>query len=492
VWRYLAIISLAGIWAASALSGGFFLSSLIGLKHVSFRERLVVSFALGVLSWGLLIVAVGLVGVLGKVTFFAIPLLMFCVGGIPLVRALRCARRLRARLQTTRLSLLTQVFAVFGLISVAIIYFKLLTPQNATYDARWYHLPMAEQYAVTGHVFRFDEGWFNGAMPHFASYLSTWAFLSPFGELFDRITLVAHLEFVLFVATLLSIPVLVDRLLPRPRLASAWVARFLFPGVMLYDSSLGSGADHALAFWGIPLFLALLRFWRRSTMTHGVLLGAFAGAAEATKYHSFFLLTGPALAVAARMVFSLVRPKRRDFLQPALLAGAIALAVSSPHWLLNSIWHHNPVYPYLANVFASQPMVEGIEPRITEADWQPKGTLPEKLKQTLQGTATFGLVAHDWEPLHGRRPVFGSLFLVAMALLLFVARRGPLFGLGLAAWAGVPLWFWSQHQDRYLQAIAPWCSVFVIVILVGVWRRFVLARPVVTALVAFQVLHAIA
>ncbi len=320
-------------------------------------------------------------------------------------------------MQTTRLSLLTQVFAVFGLISVAIIYFKLLTPQNATYDARWYHLPMAEQYAVTGHVFRFDEGWFNGAMPHFASYLSTWAFLSPFGELFDRITLVAHLEFVLFVATLLSIPVLVDRLLPRPRLASAWVARFLFPGVMLYDSSLGSGADHALAFWGIPLFLALLRFWRRSTMTHGVLL---------------------------------------------------------------------------ANVIASQPMVEDIEPRITEADWQPKGTLPEKLKQTRQGTATFGLIPHDWEPLHGRRPVFGSLFLVAMALLLFVARRGPLFGLWLAAWAGVPLWFWSQHQDRYLQAIAPWCSVFVIVILVGVWRRFVLARPVVTALVAFQVLHAIA
>ncbi len=93
MWRYLAIISLAGIWAASALSGGFFLSSLIGLKHVSFRERLVISFALGVLAWGLLIVAVGLVGVLGKVTFFAIPLLMFCVGGIPLVRALRCARR---------------------------------------------------------------------------------------------------------------------------------------------------------------------------------------------------------------------------------------------------------------------------------------------------------------------------------------------------------------------------------------------------------------
>ncbi len=283
VWRYLAIISLAGIWAASALSGGFFLSSLIGLKHVSFRERLVVSFALGVLAWGLLIVAVGLIGVLGRVTFFAIPLLMFGVGGIPLVRALKRAARLRRRLPATRVSLFARVCTAFGLISVALIYANILTPRNVMYDARWYHLPLAEQYAAAGRVFRLDEGWFNGTMPHFASYLYTWAFCSPFGHLFDRVELAAHLEFVLFVATLVSVPVLVDRLRPRPRLASAWVARFLFPGVMLYDSTLGCGADHVLAFLSVPLFLALLRLWSRPSHAHGELLGEFSCAALATK-----------------------------------------------------------------------------------------------------------------------------------------------------------------------------------------------------------------
>lgn len=488
VWRYLSVIAQASVFAASALCGGFFLSSALRLS-APLRERLVLSFALGVLAWGLVIVGVGLIGALGRATFFAIPLLFFGVGGLPLVSTLRRAFRLSRRFVPRRRGVFARWSAGFGLIGVALIYLKVLTPTNVTYDARWYHLPLAEQYAVTGQIFRLDDGFFNGAMPHFASYLYTWAFSSPFGTLFERIELAAHLEFVLFLATLASLPALVDVLLPRPRLASSWVARFLFPGVLLYDSTLGVGADHALAFWAVPLFLALRRFWLRPTVTHGVLLGALAGAAEATKYHSFLLLVGPTAAIAARLVFSVVRKNRRAFIVPALVAGGVALAACSPHWLLNTIWHHNPVYPHLSGVFPSTPMAEGIEPHIAEADWQPKGTPFEKVKETLKATATFGFVAHDWPTLHGKRPVYGSLFLVALALVAFVTRRLQLLSLGLVTWAGVPLWYWSQHQDRYLQAIAPWCSVLVIVVFAGVWRRFSIVRPVLVGLVAFQLLH---
>lgn len=489
VGRYLGAMLLAGLWGASALCGGIFVSEKLKLGVVPLRERLVFSFALGLVAWALLIVTMGLLGVLGKTMFFAMPLFFFGLGGPALWKTLRRASRLRSRVRARPTRLFDRVLFGFGLICVALIWVNLLTPRNLMYDARWYHLSLAEQFAVTGRVYRLDEGWFNGTMPHLATWLQTWSFLSPLGQLFDRIELAAHLEFVIFLATLASLPVLIDALLPRPRLGSSWALRFLFPGVLLYDSSLGGGADHVLAFWAVPLFLALRRFWKRPTTTHGVLFGVFAGAAALTKYQALFLLMGPGLAVTARVARSLVKKARRDFLRPALVTAAVALAVSSPHWALNALWHHNPVYPYLSKVFPSTPMSEGIDPHISEAAWQPKGTTKEKLLETAKATLRFGFESHDWDTFHGDRPVFGSLFLVAMALLAFAFRRRAVLALGLSTWVAVPLWYWTQHQDRYLQAIAPWCTVVVAVVFAAVWRRFVLARPAVVGLVGLQLLH---
>lgn len=489
VGRYLGVMLLAGLWGGSALCGGFFLTGKLELTAIPLRERLVFSFALGLIAWALLVVSMGLLGVLGKAMFFAMPLFFYGVGGLPLLATLRRASRLRRQVRAQPPRVLDRVLFGFGLICVALIWVSLLTPRNLMYDARWYHLSLAEQFAVSGRVYRLDEGWFNGTMPHLTTWLQTWSFLSPFGHLFDRLELAAHVEFVVFLATLASLPVLIDALLPRPRLGSSWALRFLFPGVLLYDSSLGGGADHVLAFWAVPLFLALRRFWKRPTTTHGVLFGAIAGAAALTKYQALFLLMGPALAVTARVALSLVQKARRHFLKPALITAGVALAVSSPHWGLNALWHHNPVYPYLSNVFPSTPMSEGIEPHISEVAWQPKGTTKEKLVETAKATLRFGFESHDWETFHGSRPVYGSLFLIAMALLAFAFRRRAVLALGLSTWVAVPLWYWTQHQDRYLQAIAPWCTVVVAVVFAGVWRRFVLARPAVVGLVGLQLLH---
>jgi hypothetical protein len=449
----------------------------------------VLSFALGVLGWALLIVVAGLPGLLGKAFFVLAPAAWFALGARPTWKLVARAARLKRRLRVKPTPLTHFALVGAGTVAVGFIWVNLLTPRNLMYDARWYHLPLAEGYAAAGKVFRLEEGWFNGAMPHLASYLQTWSFLSPFGALFDRLELVAHLELIIFLATLASLPVLIDALLPRPRLRSSWVARFLFPGVLLYDSSLGGGADHVLAFWAVPLFLSLRRFWKTPSTPNAIVFGAFAGAAALTKYQAIFLLVGPALAVTVRVARALISRPHRPFLRPALITATAALVVSSPHWGLNALWHHNPVYPYLSNVFPSTPMVEGIDPHVAETAWQPKGTTREKLVETAKATLRFGFEAHDWDTFHGARPVFGSLFVVAMALLVFGFRRRAVLALGLSTWAAVPLWYWSQHQDRYLQAIAPWCAVVVAVVFAGVWRRFALTRPVLLGLMGLQVLH---
>ena len=113
-----------------------------------------------------------------------------------------------------------------------------------------------------------------------AAWLYTWAFTLPGFDLAEHIVLSAHLEFFLFLATLAGIPLLVERLLPKSRVRGAWAATFLFPGIFLYDSSLGVAADHVLAFWAVPIALTAFRFVRAWTPSRGVLLGAMlAGAA---------------------------------------------------------------------------------------------------------------------------------------------------------------------------------------------------------------------
>ena len=137
----------------------------------------------------------------------------------------------------------------FGAICLAMIYFSILSPLNASWDSRWYHLPIAEQYASAGRVFRFGEGWALGTYPQLASLLYAWGFMLPKAQLFDRIVLCAHVEFSIFVWTVAAVPVLAKRALPahlgtRLRLRGGWAAMFLFPGLFLYDSSLNLGADH--------------------------------------------------------------------------------------------------------------------------------------------------------------------------------------------------------------------------------------------------------
>jgi hypothetical protein len=474
VWRYVVVWGLVLLWLAACASLGFALLRLLGATRLPMREVLVFSLAGGVLAWALLTVLVGLVGLISPWTAVLMLVGGLGAGAVPLGRYLRRARRRVLRLRPAHLSLWSRLAIVYGLACLAGLYLNLLTPANIAYDARWYHLPIAEHYATGGRIGAFPEGWFLGALPHLASWLYTWAFTSP-GDLFHRLALVMHIELVLFIATALALPVLVDRLLPRPRVAGAWAALFLFPGVMLYDSSLSGGADHVLAFWAAPLFLALLRFWRRPDTLSAVILGAMLGGAALTKYQAVYLVAVPAVAV-------LIRGARHP--RAFLAVAATGLIVTAPHWLLNLVWHGNPIYPYLGG----RPFDPGVELNMADPGFAPEGTLAERIIQTLKGVASFGFAAHDWSTFHGTRPVFGSLFLPALAVLPFTRVRRRALGLALATLAGVAIWFWTYHQDRYLQALAPWCAAFVLAVLVSLWREQALAKPVVAAVVGLQVI----
>src|SRR5690606_12806881 len=140
-----------------------------------------------------------------------------------------------------------------GLLGLLLVYAPLMTPQNVSFDARWYHLPLAERYAVEGGIVPYKEGWFIAGAPQLASLIFSWCFSLPFSTTFDQVEACQHVEFLIFVYTIASVPLLVRKVVPRnmrvPR--NTWAFVFFFPGLFVFDSGVSGGADHIAALWAI-------------------------------------------------------------------------------------------------------------------------------------------------------------------------------------------------------------------------------------------------
>ena len=484
-FRYAKYWLYAALFSSACLAAGLRVLGFILPYPPRVGERLTLGFALGVLVFALGLFVIGLVGLFGRIFFFAWPAALLVFGGPQLWRSLR---RARAHLQPPFMRLLLprggieSLAAALILISALAIYLQVLTPQNVSYDAGWYHLPIAEQYAATGAIRPFAEGWYLGAYPQLSSLLYAWAFQSP-GDLFDHQALASHLEWALFLATLPSISALTRKLLFPVRTPFAAAVLFLFPGIFLYDSNLNTGADHILAFWAPALGIALFRMGRAFSVREGILGGALLGAAVLTKLQACYFVVPSAL-------FVLVLASRARRLGPALAWGMTALTISSAHWLKNWICYGDPLYPMLHGVFPSHPFHPETTAEFERAFWPEgfalKGTLFERIVETLKALVTFSFVPHNWGSFHGDTPVFGSLFTLTAPMLLYFRRTWKLGLFAIAIHIGIAVWFITTHQDRFLQALLPWMAASTAAILVLAWREGRWIRVGVAALVAAQ------
>ena len=304
-FRYLAYWLACGLMAGACLALGYRIVRWLGGSSVRLSERLLLGFATGVFVFSLGVFLAGLLGLFGSAFFFTWPLAMLVLAGKRSTRDLLggLARALgRARAQGAvfpRSAFERMRWSLLGLGLIA-VYTQVITPENVSFDSRWYHLGLADHYSAQGGIRRFPDGWYLAAYPQLAVWLYTWAFQLP-GTLFDHVAMAAHLEFTLFLATLPGIGLLVRRVVPGLRVRWASAASFLFPSLLLYDSNLNVGADHILAFWAIPLALTLCILRRAIRLQSVLLVAAMASAALLTKYQSIYLIT-PAALVAMMSV----------------------------------------------------------------------------------------------------------------------------------------------------------------------------------------------
>jgi hypothetical protein len=168
-----------------------------------------------------------------------------------------------------------------------------------------------------------------------------------------------------------------------------------------------------------------------------------------------------------------------------------AAALTTPLWLKNWIFHGDPLYPQLHAFFHPQPWVEGSDVVFEWGYkkfqmWQPPGGL-RGFGRTLRMLYQFSFRPHDWPDFHGRLPVFGSLFTILCVGLPFVRAKGRVWGLAGLVHVGLVFWYWTHHQDRYLQAIVPLMIAVTAALMVLVWRMGRAPRAFLAAVVGLQV-----
>ena len=493
-WRWAQAATLAAGWALACVSAGHAVVRRTLVTLPPSPARLALSAGVGVLAFYLGAFVLGLLHLWGPAYAVLWPLALFASGARPLARwASRWMHHVRAARRRRRgaTPLAGVVATAFGVAGVALSWFVILSPENAAYDARWYHLPIAEHYVAAGGIEPFVEGWYQGALPHLSSVLYAWAFALPGLGLFDRVETCAHLELALFLLTLAAIVPVVRWAAPRARVRGAWAALFLFPGVLLYDSNLGIAADHVAAFFAAPILLALVRAWPDLAPRPVALLAALLGAALLTKYQAAMLVAGPALALLVRAAQLAWRGRARSGARGLGVALAVGALVTAPHWLKNWAYYGDPLYPFLHRWLGVRPFspdaAGAFDAVFHDQLWRPHGALAERVLETLGATFTFAFRPHDWDMFHRDVPVFGALFTLALLALPWLARARRIAALTALCLVGVATWYWVSHQDRYLQALLPWLAAATAAILARVAEAGAAPRALATALVGLQV-----
>ncbi len=498
-----------GYWVAASA----FVVAGFGVGHVALTrllrlqlrsdEHVAVALALGLLAQGWLVFVLGVAQLLRAPTFYLLPGVLLCVTSVSVARwASRRWKRL-TRLPPKRLSLGAMLALGLGCVALGLVYFAILSPENIQFDARWKHLALAEDLVAHGGLRRSVEGWMFAARPQLASYLYAWAFLVPGARAFDQLELAAHVEFIYFaLTTVVAMPALLRRLVPRIDARWVWASRFLFPGVFVYDSSVTLGADHLAATFAPAIALVMLALVRRFDRQRLCLLALLIAGPLLVKETAAILLIPFPLLVAALLWFRRIWQSRRaaqahedrrasGWLAAPLWAVLVVLVATSPYWLKNWVLYGNPVYPSLPGWFPSHPWSPVAAYKLAHGyaaaqmwapshDW--KGVL-----DSLRATLDFTFVPNDWAAFHGKRPVFGSLLTLLLPALLLLRRTRAIWLLVAYVHVGVFGWFWVHHQDRYLQAALPLHAAAVAAILLLLWRQHGwLVRAPLVALITLQ------
>jgi len=525
IWLYAAVVGrsypihewlfwrLAVIW----LYGALFVGSTLTLGHavltrlvgsadkaadddgpLPLAETLVMSVAIGVLAFCLAMIGAGALGIIGPTFSMLMPLVFVAAGATRLPLLIRQARRWWDTRPPSTLgyTALRNLAFAFAVVCLFLLYIQSMTPTAINYDASWYHMPVAEDYARTGKIFPMYAD-YNRAFPQLPSMLHTWAFSVPGLIPQLRWMLALQSEFLLVLWTIVGVVAGAEWMLRR-RVRGLWPVFFLFPSLFVYDQNIGGSADHLLGFWAIPMALATARMLERFERRWAILLGIAAAGAILSKLQAIYMIFACATVIAARFfqfVYLRVRspataplPWRTLIASPLWVIGVAAL-LTSPHFIKNVLFYGNPLHPFAQRHFPVWPIHEHTY-QYFEEGWAletilPKGSTADKVLNAIKLYFTYSF--HPHRALNHNWPMLGSLFTLLLPTALLMKRAGRIWLFAVLAFFSFFLWGFTYPNDRYLHALLPLTYAMCAALIVRVWEFGLLARIGLVPLVAFQV-----
>ncbi|MCX5795925.1 MAG: glycosyltransferase family 39 protein [Elusimicrobia bacterium] len=251
-----------------------------------------------------------------------------------------------------------------------------------------------------------------------------------------------------------------SRISSRPA-ALAAVALFLCqPAVVSVSGTPGTD-------FGVGLFamLAFWTAWRAVETRQGrwlILSGALSGLAAVSKTTGVFL----AAALAAMLAFVALRQERA--LRKWTLAWAAAAALFALPWFLRTfIYMHNPIWPYLPQLFGGSPRDLYIFARLKDATLEGLGT---GWRQLL--LLPLHLIFEDPDTFHHSSRELLIPFLALGALNWRSACKDP-FAKWSFAYLGLftLLWFQAVQNWRYFIPLMPWLCLLTCGWAERTWRQ---------------------
>jgi hypothetical protein len=492
VWTVATIWGWQFFLAASMVAiGHVVVSRVLGIRCSSVLQRLTFAAPVGAVTFAMGLFAAGFAGILSAQFAILWPALMLVVAVLSergqVVRAWLPSQS-RAPGGQGLAGLAGLVATGFGLLGVGLIYLQNLSPESMTYDANWTHLAIAQDYAREGRIVPFLADWPKN-LPHLGSVINTWSFLVPgLDAPAAKYMMALHTEFVFFLWTLVGVAAGMERLGAKAR--GGWATVFLFPALFVYDHCLGGGADHFLAFFAVPVFLALLDTVQTLNIRSWALLAIVTSGAVLTKFQAVFLVAPAVLILVAVVLLVLVKRARaknrlriRRLLAGPAIAILVALVLTAPHFVKNWIYYGNPLFPFGQQIFkASHPTLPDAallaDNMLKNWGSHPPALLWPHVKSFLEAATNF--------PCHPHIPESGTLFAVALLLTPLLPRARRLwFGL-LVCCASLLVWCCTYMQGRNLQGVLPLFAVVTGAFLVRAFRLGRVARFGVGALVLVQ------
>jgi len=494
-WRLLVLWSWCALLHGACLAfGHLVVARWLRLADLPVIETLVTSAAVGFVGFALAMYLAGALALYRPVFAIVLPIAMIAAGGPALwwfaqqAWAASQAGPGQDPSARSRPDPIATAVIVFGVLCLGLLYLQAMTPDAISYDARWYHLTVAQDYAREGKIVPFPADYPKN-YPHLAGLIHTWDWLVPGLNQPLRWMLALHNEFCLFLWTLVGVAAGVAWLVDRTRVKGAWVAFFLFPGIFLYDSHIGGGADHVAAFFAMPLFLAALRAAPDLAPRRCALVGIIAAGALLTRYQSVYLFVPVAALLGLRWLRLATRrggaDRPRLWRGPALLI-AVGALLSAPHFLKNWIFFGNPVYPFLLEVFPGSHPLPDVVPQLADQTCRTQGTFWFKVRTALELTFTFSFKPHySFSPTY---PVMGSLFTLMLPAMLLVRGRRRLLVGALMGLAAILTWAATYLIDRQAQIYIPILAAVTGAAILRVWELGWVARAGLIGLVGMQVI----